>query len=220
MTEAQSGAARSWCAKSKGAINELQQTRNTKHQRQKKSKKKKKNNDDSSSSSFHILSLFKSPWAPVKNNPTKHGKSHGWHRRWPDLSAHHQLGMASQVHMWSPTGSSGILTETRPLLLLQRDEFLNGFVSMDFFMDLLRESFMDVFCINLFKWFMNWFQMNCRWTFMILYRLCWCCLIGFSSGLFNLYRFCGFELTCFRNLQVLADVSMVFSSGFCRICVY
>ena len=80
MTEAQSGAARSWCAKSKGAINELQQTGNTKHQRQKKSKKKKNNDDSSSSSSssssYHILSLFKSPWppwAPVKNNPTKHG---------------------------------------------------------------------------------------------------------------------------------------------------
>ena len=46
-----------------------------------KKSKKKKNNDDSSSSSsssssYHILSLFKSPWppwAPVKNNPTKHG---------------------------------------------------------------------------------------------------------------------------------------------------
>ena len=34
-------------------------------------------------------------------------------------------------------------------------------------------------------------------------------------GLFKLYRFCGFELTCFRNLQVLADFSMVLSSQFC-----
>ena len=63
MTEAQSGAARSWCAKSKGAINELQQTGNTKHQRQKKVRRRRRTTTTHHHHHHHHLHITFCPYS-------------------------------------------------------------------------------------------------------------------------------------------------------------